>query len=799
MNRLKMKIKTILFFSLILSSFNHSFAQSTIKGFVSDGEEALAFCNVSLLHQDSTLLHGTVSDIDGKFEVNVSNDQYILKITYVGFEEYSRALKVEDNLDLGEIVLQTNGAVLNEVTVSVKRRLIERKTDRLVFNLSQSIAAQGSDMSRAISLAPGILVQNNRINLVGRGEVRVLINGRLLQLEGEELMAYLSTISSDDVEKVEIITNPPAEYDAAGNTGFVNIVFKKGRNNSWRNNTVLSYTQNRNSFASLRNSLLYNKEQHSLAFSLNGTKGSSWNTEYGTTFFPDFTQDWEAIYITNQDQFGGRLAYDYQINDNNSIGFQYQGSLAHPSSQQNTVTDFLFSNSTLDTTFINDNTDNRLRENHAANLHFSTKLDSLGKQLSIDADYFSYRQTSENRFDIQSFSKEEEYLGLSRSRNVFSDQRIQNYSFKVDMVHPIEKGKLTYGAKYNLNISDNGIENYNLLSGESILDKTLSNTFEYEEGIAALYLSGSRQLSSKWNVQLGARLEHTKASGFSATLNQRNDSQFTRLFPTAYLQYNQNDNHQYTWSVGGRINRASFRDLNPFRIYITNNAYSEGNPFLLPSYSYNFNFNHVFKGKFTTNFYYSRQINGFGTLFLPFPEEGVLATIRDNFFDGNYLGIGEIFPIDINEKWSMQNQAYLMYNHTKVYDSYDAKAQNGFQYYLSSNQNFILTNGWKIQVNMWYNSAWRSNIFKSKDQWQIDIGLQKKFLNDQLQFSLQINDLFDTASLEALSSEINGILNTYGQNYSNRNIQVSLSYQFGNEQVKVKHRGFGNEDVRGRL
>lgn len=794
-----MKIRIILFFSLLSIFFNSSFTQSTIKGFVSDGNEALAFCNVFLLHQDSTLIHGTVSDVDGQFEMSVPNDLYILKVTYIGFEAYSKGLAVEENLDLEEIVLQVNGATLNEVTVSAKRRLIERKTDRLVFNLSQSIAAQDSDMARAISLAPGIIVQNNRINLVGRGEVRVLINGRLLQLEGDELTAYLSTIASDDVEKVEIITNPPAEYDAAGNTGFVNIIFKKGRNNSWRNNTILSYTQNRNNFASLRNSLLYNKDQHSLSFSLNGTTGGSWNTEYGATFFPNFTQDWESIYISNQDQFGGRLAYDYQINDNNSIGFQYQGSIAYPSSKQNTVTDLLFLENTLDTTFVNENMDNRLRQNHAANLHFTTKIDSSGKQLSIDVDYFSYRQSSENRFDIQSFNNSEEYLGLSRSRTVFSDQNIQNYSLKLDMIHPMEQGKLTYGAKYNLNISNNSIENYNRLSGQSILDKTLSNTFEYEEGIAALYLSGSRQLSSKWNVQLGARLEHTNSSGFSATLDQRNDNRFTRLFPTAYVQYNQNENHQYTWSVGGRINRASFRDLNPFRIYLTNNAYSEGNPFLLPSYSYNFNFNHVFKAKFTTTFYYNRQINGFGTLFLPFPEEGVLATIRDNFFDGNYLGIGEIFPIDINEKWSMQNQAYLMYNHTKTYDNYAAKAQNGFQYYLSSNQNVSLKNNWKLQVNLWYNSAWRSNIFYSKDQWRIDLGLQKKFLNDQLQFSLQINDLFDTSSLEALSSEINGVLNTYGQNYSNRNVQVSLSYQFGNEKVKVKDRIFGNEEVKRRL
>jgi iron complex outermembrane receptor protein len=774
-------------------------AQVNLSGKVVDDQEPLAFCNILLLDSDSTFLTGDTADENGMFTLIIEPGDYLLQVSYVGYDNYSQSIQLTKDTDLGTIQIGNASIRLDEVVVSAQKQLIERKADRLVFNVGSSIAAQGADLSKAIALAPGIVVRNNAISMLGRGNVRVMIEGRILQLQGEELIAFLSTISADDIDKIEVITNPPADYEAAGNGGLVNVIFKKGRGNSWKNTTSMAFTKSREGFATLRNSFQLNKDKHRFSLSLNGTVGDNWNTEYGTTYFPKGAQSWESIYVSSNNNASTRLTYDYQWTDKTSLGFQYQGAFASPGVSSSTSSDVAFSEIMSDSTFVNETTDDRSRQSHVANMHLFTKLDTTGKSLSLDIDYFSYRQKTDALINVNVFDSEENFNGLSRARHALTDQHIQNYSIKADLQHPTDLVQFSYGAKYNYNISKNELENFNQLSDVSVFDSILSNTFEYDEHIVAAYLSGSHQFSKKWNLQLGLRLEHTANKGFSETLNKTNTNNYTRLFPTAYLSYNASDEHQWSWSVGGRVNRASFRDLNPFRIYLNNTSYSEGNPFLNPSYTYSYNMDYVFKGRYTTSAFYNRTTNGFGTLFVPSTESSVLATLRDNYYDTNFFGLGELFPVTINKRWSMQNQAYLFYSHSSLYDNYNAKAQNGFQYYLSSNSSITFSKGWKAQLNLSYNSPGKGNLYEVDARWTVDFGIQKKLFNNKLLLNLQVNDLFDTSSLERYASEINGVLNTYGQNSSNRNIRLSLSYIFGNDKINVKNRNFGNEETQRRL
>ncbi len=791
------KVIHTLLFLLTFSAI--SIAQVKLSGKVVDGQEPLAFCNILLLDSDSTLLTGETADENGMFTLNIESGNYLLQVSYVGYDNYNQSIQLAKDTDLGVLQLGTTGTRLDEVVVSAQKQLIERKSDRLVFNVGSSIAAQGADLSEAIGLAPGIVVRNNAISMLGRGNVRVMIEGRLLQLQGEELIAFLTTIAADDIDKIEVIANPPAEYEAAGNGGLVNIIFKKGRRNSWKNRTAISYTQAREGFGTFRNSFQLNKNKHRFSLSLNGTLGDNWEKEYGTTYFPKGTQSWESIGIGNKNNASTRLAYDYQWTDKTSFGFQYQGTIASPSFTSSTPSIINFADIMTDSTFVNETTDDRKQRSQSANVHLLTKLDTTGKSLSLDVDYFSYRLNTDALVNVNVFDTEGNPKGLSRARNALTDQYIQNYSIKADLKHPTEFVQLSYGAKYNFNISRNEIENYNRLSGVSVYDSLLSNTFEYDEHIAAAYLSGSRQFSDKWNLQLGLRLEYTATKGYSKTLDKTTTNDYTRLFPTAYLSYRASDAHQWSWSVGGRVNRARFRDLNPFRIYINNNSYSEGNPFLRPSYTYSYNVNYVFKGRYTTSAFYNRTNSGFGTLFVPVTESSVLATVRDNFYDADFFGISELFPVTVNKFWSMQNEAAIYYSHSSLYDNYNAKAQNGFQYYLSSNNSITFPKGWKAQLNCYYNSPGNGNIFEVDARWSVDFGIQKKFFNDKLLVNLQFNDIFNSSSMERLASEINGVLNTYGQNYSARNVRLSLSYSFGNDKINVKNRNFGNEETQRRL
>jgi len=781
----------------------HLFTQDTLSGIVTDGKAPLPFCNVLLLATNSvtdsiSIITGEVTDDQGAFLISAPSGKYHLRISFIGYMDYSQEVVLSEDLDLGNITLALSGNQLEEVVITAQQQLVVRKADRFIYKLGASTAAIGSDMTEALALAPGVTIQNRSLSIIGRGAARVMIDGRILQLEGEDLFNYLSTIASDDIETIEVITNPPAQYEAAGNGGLINIIYKKGRNNSWKNATTVSYTKNRNGYGTIRNNFQYNQDQHKVVGSLNVTKGDSWNTEFGGTFFPSADQVWNSVYIFKEDQVGGRLAYDYHLNKKNQIGIQYQSAFINPDVNGTSRINLDILDTTADTSFVNSSNDDRTRQSHVINVHYIKHLDTSGRQLSMDADYFVYEQNSESVFDVNSFSQTEEFLGLVRSRTVHSTQQIKNYSIKADMNHPAKQWNWNYGLKYSQNISDNELINYNRISDSIRLDPSLSNIFKYKENISSAYLSGAHEISKIWNIKLGLRLEHTKSTGYSTNLDQESNNSFTQIFPTAYLGYNPNEMHQYSLSMGGRVNRAGFRDLNPFRIYLTNTAYSEGNPFIQPSYTYTSNFNYVYKGRYTTTAYYNRQINGFGTLFVPFSEDRVLATLRDNYYDANYLGIGEIFSVDVSRKWSIQNQAYLMYHHISLYDNYDAVPQNGLQYYLSSNHNVTLSNNWHVNMNAWYNSSAKSNIFKVDALWSISLGIKKKVLDGKLQFSLQINDIFDQSSLDHLSSSVNEVMSSYGQNYSNRNARISIMYNLGNDNINVRNRKFGNEETQRR-
>lgn len=230
-------------------------------------------------------------------------------------------LVLEDNLSLGEIVLTTDS--LATVVVIARKRLVEYKTDRLVFNVENSIVSQGGSALDAMSVTPGLIVQSNNISLLGKGSSRIMVNDRLIELSGEDLINYLNSIPGNDIKSIEVITNPPAKYEAAGNGGLINMILKKGRENSWRNSISLNYDQSTYNFYTIRNNFLYNKDKFRLTASASGVIGNIKNDSWGTTFYTNGT--WKSIGPEKQkkDDLSGRITMDYDLTNNISIGVQY--------------------------------------------------------------------------------------------------------------------------------------------------------------------------------------------------------------------------------------------------------------------------------------------------------------------------------------------------------------------------------------------------------------------------------------------------------------------------------------------
>lgn len=773
-------------------------AQFNLTGSVKSETEVIVWANVVLLTEDEKIVTGGITDENGSFTLNAQSGTYNLVISFIGYEDFHKEISITQDIDLGEFVLKQAANALDEVVVSYTKKLIEQKPDRIVFNIENNIAATGGNALDALKIAPGLRVDDNGISMLGKGTSQVMINGRIFPLSGAELVGYLNSISADDIKKIEVITNPPAKYEASGNGGLINIVLKKGVQNSWKNTTSAIQNINTYSFLTVRNSLLYNKNKWNISFSLDKIDGSLRGIEDFQVYYPDNTWDIDITTKDNQDAFSGRLFLDYEVSDKTTIGMQYLGNNKQPDIRDNSISNIYNGSNTLDSLLINDG--NKLQDinSHLVNVHTITELDTLGRTLSFDMDYFNYGSEQERDFRTESFSPEMEFLNVNAAAITTSVQSIENLTVKGDMEHPIDFLNLSYGFLVSSTKSKSEIENFNTETGTPELDVNTSNTFSYMENNQAIYVNGSKKLDDKWNLQLGLRTENTQTEGFSENLNRTNKNNYLKLFPTAYLSYDKNENNSMSLSYGKRIRRPSYRNLNPFRVYVSSNTYSEGNPFLQPSFTDVFEFKHTYKGKLTTNIFYNRTVAASGIIFTSDVETKTQIVTRENFFDQNTYGIGESYLFNTLNWLQSQNSFTLVNIQTKFTKPINALPQNGFSYSFSSNNSIILSETAKLQFDLRYDSFAKSDLFTVGESYSVDLGVSKTFLNKSLQVSLFAKDIFNTSSLNNLASTVNGVRQVYGQNRNNRFIRLSLSYSFGNQKVKVKERGFGNEEERRR-
>lgn len=786
-------MKTIITSILILFTVLTT-AQNTITGTITDAAEPITWANVVLTTENNVIVTGGITDDNGTFKLSTKPGYYILIVSFLGYEDYKQNITLTDSKNIGVLVLKETTNTLDEVVVSYTKKLIEQKPDRMVFNIENSIAASGGNAINALKVTPGLQVQNDKINMFGKDESRVMINGKLFPLTGPELISYLNSIAANDIKKIEVIATPPAKYDAAGNGGLINIVLKKGARNSWKNTTSFSLNSDRHSYVILRNSLLYNKNKWNASLSLTKNEGSISGVESFQVYYPNSTWDIDINTKDNQDSFSGQLLLDYDVTDKTTIGLQYLKNNKTPDISDVSISDIYDSENRLESVLINNGNSLQKTKNDLINLHSSTEIDTLGKVLSFDLDYFTYNSDQERDFRTDSFSSDGTFTGINSSAITSSNQTIDNLSFKADMEHPLTFMNLSYGFRISRTKSNSIIENYNTETGERVLDENTSNTFTYVEKNQAGYINGSKKINDKITLQVGLRAENTETEGYSLNLDQTNKKSYLKLFPSAYVSFAKNDNNSFSVSYGRRIRRPRFRDLNPFRVYVSSNTYSEGNPFLQPSFTNTFEFKHTYKNNFTTNAFVSHTMDGSGIIFTSNIEEKTQIVTRENFYTQTVYGIGESFLFNKYNWLQSQNNITIINSQTNLTKDINAKPQNGFSYTASTNNTFILNETTKFQLDASYNSFAKSDLFTVGDSYSFDIGLNKSFLNNNLQFSIYVKDLFNTSSLNNLTSTVNNVKQVYGQSRNNRFLRFSASYSFGNNKVKVKNRKFGNEE-----
>ena len=345
-------MKTIILYALLMLPLWVQ-SQVQLKGNVKGNNEPIVWANVILTDTGGKVITGVLTKEDGSFELKLKNGSYQLKISYLGFTAWEKSIQIAKETDLGVIVLQQK-ADLQEVKIVAKKKLIEYKTDRIVFNVENSISASGGNAVSAIGAAPGVMVLNNAISILGKGATRVMVNGRLIELTGDDLINYLNSIAATDIASVEVITNPPAKYEAGGNGGLINIILKKGALNSWKNTTSTTYDQSTYSFYTLRDNFLYNKNKIRLAMNIGGKLGNLKETENLNTYYPNGLWELSRVGKQQQNNISGGMAFDYDISDRTILGIQYLGNQDNPDSKSLTTIKIRNTTHQIDSLLIND-------------------------------------------------------------------------------------------------------------------------------------------------------------------------------------------------------------------------------------------------------------------------------------------------------------------------------------------------------------------------------------------------------------------------------------------------------------
>jgi len=791
-------MKKLLLLSIILPL--SLFSQNKINGVVKDSIDVIEFANVILQDENNKFIAGVVTDEKGAYSFNSKKGKYNISISFIGYEEWNKKILINDeNVDLGSITLIESENILGEVIIATNRPTITREVDRLVFNVENSIASAGGDALNILKVAPGVQVQNDQISLIGKSGVNILIDGRILNLSGDDLSNFLKSISSDDIKKIEVITNPPAKYEAEGNSGLINIVYKKGRNNKWSNSITAAYIQTTYPAYSLRNTFSYKKNKIKFLANISGKIGDEAVIERSTILYPTTTWTDNGKRIDQQDYIAGRIALDYDINSKSSIGIQYLGNYKKPNIKDKSD---LFINdkitNSLNSLVLSNGYNDKKNTNNSINAHYTRNIDTIGTAISIDLDYFNYKADQDRDFNSKDYSTTPVNTLISAINK--SSQDINNYSAKIDIENPLEKINLSYGAKVSIIDNNNAAEFYDNSSGIPVLDLTQTDYFIYKENTQSAYINASKKLSTKWQTQIGLRLENTQTTGTSKTLNSVTKNKYTKLFPTFYLSYQKNDNNAFSLSYGKRINRPSYWEINPFRWYINNFSYSEGNPFLRPSFSDNFELSYSFKNKLTTSGFLSITSDGFSQVPTVDPITNNQVFVRRNYFTQYRYGVSESYFFNTINWLESYNQLYAYYIRSNFdTNTVNSTEQNGFAYYFRTNNSFILNTKKTIAAEMsfWYSSASNGGLYRTKQSSSLDLGIKFFLMNRDLQISAALNDVFRTSSPDA-STFSNGIEQIYNTYYDNRYAKLAIRYKFGNKKVYVQERDVGNDDEKGR-
>ena len=794
-------------------------AQTQVRGTIREDKDlSLESASIALLKvNDSLPVKTTVSDKDGKYSfTGVPAGSWRIRVTAIGHEPFLGTVFItsagEKTLDLPGIILMKQNSELQSVAVVIKKPFIEQKSDRILVNVDASPANAGTSVMDVLEKSPGVSVdKDGTISLKGKQGVTIMIDNRPTYMNNTQLATYLKSLPSSAIDQLEIMSNPSSKYDAAGNSGIINIKTKKNKAKGFNGSTSLTYTQGEYAKPGASLNLNYRVNKFNIFFNggytyWQGFQQLDINRNYldpGTSQINSiFTQQTHIKFLSPETNL--KLGMDYFLDSKTTLGIVLSG-------YQNNETDNSQSNIALknpeqdvDSLVQSVGKTSALWRNGTVNLNFRRQLDSNGRELTADADYIYYKSNSDQLFQNNTYDPNMKPLSSSTlSGNLPSTINI--YSFKSDYTHPFHDNfKLEAGIKTSYVATDNKANYFDVTGTDYIPDTSKTNYFVYHENINAAYVNLTKKYK-KWNFQAGLRIENTNYEGHQfgnmyTVVN--NDSSFKKsyvnAFPTAFITYDLNDKNSFNINFGRRIDRPDYGDLNPFLFFLDQYTYQAGNPYLQPQISTNIELSHTYKNMLTTTLNYSNTSNYFAETF----EQDGQATIvrRGNIGRRENVGASVSLNMSLTKWWNTTIYMNVNYNHFtgELYgENLNVAAVTGMG---NMTNQFKFKKGWSAELSGWYRTSGIEGQIFIKPMGQTSVALAKQIMKEKASLKLGLRDIFYTQQVRG-TIDFQQTDATFHNYRDSRQLSLTFTYRFGQtlKGPQNNHHSGGADDESSRL
>ena len=785
-------IKTSITYVLFLFSLLSVSQDYSVAGFLKDiNNNPIAFANVILLAPESdSPISGTTTNDSGDFQLtNIKKGTYVLKISFLGFEEYSSKIELENDLHLKAIILKENLQELDGVTIVSKRPTVKRMVDRVVFNVENSTLSNNNVLD-VLKHTPGVLVYDGKIT-IKQSSPTIYINDRKVHLSANEVQQLLEATPANNIKSIEVITNPPAKYEAEGGS-VLNIVTSKNIIAGYNGSVFGNYKQGsefpKYSFGT-SHFFKTKKLNTYLNYNISPRKDYRHNNEF-INFINNnqITSSWETDYkrVKESENQNINANIDYELNKNNNLGFSTNMLISPRKGTRtniNSLTEVFDSNKNLDSTF---NTMNKAVDetfNMAFTLDYIHKFKREGERLSANLHHTFYDFSNFQNVDTDYRFPDNTQIRTNRFQT-FTNQEIKLYTGQVDYELPIsDSSQFEAGLKVS-NINSKSILNQFTYEND-IKEEDLQNSdiFFYDEMNYAAYASYSKDWS-KWSLKLGLRTEQTDIKGNSISTNQISDYDYIKIFPSLYILNTINSSNAVYFSYNKRIHRPRYSQLNPFKFFLNDNTYITGDPNLKPQIDDTFTLGYTFKDTYTFELYYRYENNPTLEILFQDNNEKNIQYINTNIDRSVSYGLDFTTYTPITNDWSIYVLSSMFYYDNRFFAlKSNNKIENTNKWSLFTQMvnyfSFLEDKSFTTNFSLFYISSIAEGASIYSERLGIDINLRKTLWKNRASISMSVMDVFNGLNFSQTTKYLNqdALLNS---RMENRLFTLGFNYKFGN-------------------